>query len=267
MKRGSRFGDSPYSIAPKAAWDVPLRKVAGSIGNQKIGDAWSRVLSLDLTETAIDKIHAIFDTLMSDFFQRTITLDSGVMLHRARLAEERPGLVRDVGMPPKGKVGYGRVNTPGHPVLYLAESRDVALSEIGAEPGQHVALSTWAANSRSDACDSHLQLDISRIMSSLRGGGPLRDSARQHQGEQRPERRSGYPASDVGKGAFLSDEAEMCLTTLPPPGVAGAPVPRAGARTPCRSLRRGAWSAAGSHRYSKLPTSTIIKVETPDLRG
>ena len=45
---------------------------------------------------------------------------------------------------------------------------------------------------------------------------PYERQRRQYQGKQRPERRSGYPGSEVGDGAFLNEGAEMWLKTLPP---------------------------------------------------
>ena len=121
----------------------PLRKITESIQDRRIQQVWSRILSLALNETTVEALHVILDTLMSNHFHRTITLEQGKILYRARHTEDRPASVRDVGMPPNNIVSFGRVNTPGNPVFYAAETREIALEEIGAVPDCHVAMSTW----------------------------------------------------------------------------------------------------------------------------
>ena len=121
----------------------PLRNVTDSIQDQRIQQVWSHILSLDLNETTVDAIHVILDTLMSNHFHRTITLEQGKILYRARRTEDRPVSVRDVGIPPNNIVSFGRVNTPGQPVFYAAETWEIALEEISTVPNFHVAISTW----------------------------------------------------------------------------------------------------------------------------
>ena len=80
----------------------------------------------------------------SDF--ATITLAEGTLLRRARAYpkfKNKPFKAKEMGAPPPGLAGAGRMSPAGMPVLYLANSVDVAISEIKPWSGANVAVGNF----------------------------------------------------------------------------------------------------------------------------
>jgi hypothetical protein len=70
------------------------------------------------------------------------TIGAGARLFRVRRTQHPPSAIAEIGAPPKGKAGIGRVNNAGDSVLYLADTPDTAINELRLGEGCY-CLSEW----------------------------------------------------------------------------------------------------------------------------
>lgn len=120
----------------KAIRSMPADQVAREIA------ALNR-LNVDVTD--YETIAASVSALMTGMSVECIDVPSTEQLFRVRLnPESKPKEVREIGAPPSDLVtGYQRCNPPGRPMFYSASTRNTALSECRAKPGDRFYLSQW----------------------------------------------------------------------------------------------------------------------------
>lgn len=70
------------------------------------------------------------------------TIGAGARLFRVRRTRHPPSEIAEIGAPPKGKAGIGRVNNAGDSVLYLSDTPDTAINELRLGAGCY-CLSEW----------------------------------------------------------------------------------------------------------------------------
>ena len=70
------------------------------------------------------------------------TLSAGARLFRVRRTQRPARSIAEVGAPPKGEVGIGRVNNAGDSVLYLSDTPDTAINELRLGAGCY-CLTEW----------------------------------------------------------------------------------------------------------------------------
>jgi hypothetical protein len=90
-----------------------------------------------------EKLRGLFDSLTANCPFVLIPIDSKSKFARARVMESgnRPSSIKDIGPIPAEKCkDFGRCHRPGQPVLYAGIGTELVLAEVGAKPGDTVAL-------------------------------------------------------------------------------------------------------------------------------
>lgn len=64
--------------------------------------------------------------------------------------------IREYSYPPADKTNQGRCNISGHPVFYGSEGEQVAVDEIGVQPGDKYYLSLWSSGESYPNCQIYL---------------------------------------------------------------------------------------------------------------
>lgn len=90
-----------------------------------------------------EKLRELFDELTDGCPFVLLPIDSSSKFARARVIESgnRPSSINEIGpVPPEKCNDFGRCHRPGHPVLYAGIGTELVLAEVGAKPGDTVAL-------------------------------------------------------------------------------------------------------------------------------
>jgi hypothetical protein len=128
------------------------------------------------------KLRELFDVLTDGCPFVLIPLDTSSKFARARVIEHgsRPSSISEIGPIPSEKCkDFGRCHRPGQPVLYAGIGTELVLAEVGAKPGDTVALlhmrpkrkllcvragalNLWRRTSGSCLMDESIKAEISR---------------------------------------------------------------------------------------------------------
>lgn len=94
----------------------------------------------DLQNRNVSWVREQLTLLAANYAGLGIGRSSEQVWHRARKCSEEGGFsnLQQMVYPPADKVGFGRANLPGVPVLYASWNVITALDEIGAEVGDHI---------------------------------------------------------------------------------------------------------------------------------
>lgn len=90
-----------------------------------------------------EKLRGLFDAITEECPFVLMPIDSSSKFARARVMEHgrRPSYISEIGPIPSEKCkDFGRCHRPGHPVLYAGIGTELVLAEVGAQPGDTVAL-------------------------------------------------------------------------------------------------------------------------------
>ena len=94
----------------------------------------------NLQNRSINWVREQLTLLVANYAGLGIGRSSEQVWHRARKCSDEGGFsnLQQMVYPPADKVGFGRANLPGVPVLYASWNGITALDEIGAEVGDHI---------------------------------------------------------------------------------------------------------------------------------
>ena len=112
---------------------------------QEIDDVVSIAETLrgaDFQNRSVNWVREQLTLLVANYKGLGIGRSSEQVWYRARKCGDESGFsnLRQMIYPPADKVGFGRANLPGVPVLYASRNEMTALDEIGAEVGDHIQI-------------------------------------------------------------------------------------------------------------------------------
>lgn len=99
---------------------------------------------IDLPQATLQQLKEALRPIFQGHVRQAPVLAPGLALFRARRMSKKPAARHEVFAPPNELVAdWGRVNQPGYASFYASAHPRVALAEVGAQPGDLVAISRW----------------------------------------------------------------------------------------------------------------------------